>query len=466
LDSPGLPLALLASLEGVAGFDREQFEKIHHSGEQVVSVRANPSKISLDNSLFANSKVYARVPWSTFGYYLAERPVFSFDPKFHAGTYYVQEASGMFLEEAIRQTIDLTKPIRALDLCAAPGGKSTLIQSIITQDSLLVSNEVIKSRVGVLEENMIKWGGANGMISNSDPAIFGRAENYFDLILIDAPCSGSGLFRREPEAILEWSEENVRSCSLRQQRIIAHAWSALKENGILIYSTCSYSEEENETIVDFILDHFQAESLPLSTREDWNIVESISRLHRAYGYRFYPDKVKGEGLFISCLRKKEGAAFTFPKTQKARFEMLNKSEKEMIKRFVRQDISLSFLKLHDLIFAIPEELMNDFSYLQTWLYLKKSGTLLGKMGSKELIPHHELALSDLVHPGVPKISLSKQDALHYLRKDDIRLDGAPKGWTLVQYEGVNLGWMKILDNRINNYYPVEWRIVKRDTLGF
>jgi 16S rRNA C967 or C1407 C5-methylase (RsmB/RsmF family)/NOL1/NOP2/fmu family ribosome biogenesis protein len=462
LDSPGLPLALLASLEGVAGFDREQFQMTHHSGEQVVSVRVNPLKTSLNISRLANGKAYARVPWSSFGYYLSERPIFSFDPKFHAGTYYVQEASGMFLEEAIRQTVDLTKSIRVLDLCAAPGGKSTLIQSIITQDSLLVSNEVIKSRIGVLEENMIKWGGANGMISNSDPAIFGRTENYFDLILVDAPCSGSGLFRREPAAILEWSEENVRSCSLRQQRIIADAWPALKENGILIYCTCSYSEAENETIVDYILDHFQAESLQLSIREDWNIVRSISHLHRAYGFRFYPDKVKGEGLFISCLRKKEGAAFSFPKIQKNRFDVLSKSEKEMIKRFVSQDISLSFVKLNDLVFAIPEELVNDFSYLQKWLYLKKSGILLGKMGSKELIPHHELALSKLVHPGMQKISLSREDAIRYLRKDELRPDSASKGWTLVQYEGANLGWMKILDSRINNYYPVDWRIVKRE----
>ena len=181
-----------------------------------------------------------------------QRPSFTFDPLFHAGTYYVQEASSMFLEQALKQSVDLSQPLRVLDLCAAPGGKSTLLQSLLNKESLLVSNDVIKSRAAILEENIVKWGAANVVVTNNDPAHFARLENYFDAIVIDAPCSGSGLFRRDPEAINEWSENNVQLCSQRQQRIVADVWPALKQNGILIYSTCSYSAEEDEAILDWM----------------------------------------------------------------------------------------------------------------------------------------------------------------------------------------------------------------------
>jgi len=243
-----LPEKLLRSLEGIEGFDKEAFEKVHQSGEQVTSIRINPLKLSnvrhetsmKDFTHDSRLTVHDRVPWSQYGYYLDQRPSFTFDPLFHAGCYYVQEASSMFLEEALKQTVDLSQPLKVLDLAAAPGGKSTHIQSLISKDSLLVSNDVIRSRSKILKDNTIKWGGDNVVVTNNDPKDFARLENYFDVIVVDAPCSGSGLIRRDPEALGEWSENNVQLCSQRQRRILADVWPSLKKEGVLIYSTCSY----------------------------------------------------------------------------------------------------------------------------------------------------------------------------------------------------------------------------------
>ena len=189
-----LPQAFLNSLESVNGFNEEAFIKVHESGEQVTSIRVNPFK------RFEILKLESRIPWTEYGYYLENRPSFTFDPLFHAGCYYVQEASSMFLEQALKQTVDLSLSLKVLDLCAAPGGKSTHILSLISKESLLVSNEVIRSRANILTDNIVKWGCSNVIVTNNDPRDFQRLENYFDVIVVDAPCSGSGLFRRDAEA--------------------------------------------------------------------------------------------------------------------------------------------------------------------------------------------------------------------------------------------------------------------------
>lgn len=254
-----LPEQLLRSLETAAGFDRLTFEEVHASGEQVTSIRFNPSKNVYHQP---GDHRLAPVPWTQNGYYLAQRPSFTFDPLFHAGVYYVQEASSMFLEQALRQTTDLSQPLKVLDLCASPGGKSTHLQSLLSPASLLVSNDVIRSRAHVLKDNIVKWGSLNVVVTNNDPADFSALENYFDVIVVDAPCSGSGLFRRDEDAIGEWSVNNVTLCTQRQQRILADAWPSLKRGGLLIYSTCSYSMEEDEDIVKWLRREFLLENCP------------------------------------------------------------------------------------------------------------------------------------------------------------------------------------------------------------
>ena len=250
----------------------------------------------------------------------------------------------------------------------------------------------------------------------------------------------------------------MRSCSLRQQRILADVWPALKADGLLIYSTCSYSMEEDEMVLDKISGDFDTASLRLKIPDDWRIVESISPRGKCFGYRFYPDKSKGEGFFIACLQKKEGGSFSHPKLIKPSFEKTNKTEAALSRPYLKQDDSLSLLKHHDLLFAMRRQLVNDLAYLQKSLYLKKSGIVIGKAGAKELIPHHELALSVLGSLEIPAVSLNKENAVRYLRKDEFSISEADKGWNLVQFQGINLGWIKMLDKRFNNYYPVEWRI--------
>ncbi len=360
------------------------------------------------------------------------------------------------------KTADLSKSLRVLDLCASPGGKSTLVQSLISKDSILVSNEVIKARVNSLQENIVKWGAANVMITNNDPAGFLKLENYFDLVIADAPCSGSGLFRREPEAVNEWSERNVQLCSHRQQRILTDIWPALKQDGILVYSTCSYSKEENEDILDWLAEEFAVDSLQLTVDSNWGIVETISPKNNFFGYRLYPDKIKGEGFFIAVLQKKDGGHFRNPKIKKTTAILLTNKETALATPWVNETGDVSFFKHNDLIHAIPEHILEEIPILQSSLYLKKAGVLLGQLTPKELIPDHELALSVLLHPGTASIQLSKEDAIQYLRKEEITVNTTHKGWASAQYENQNLGWVKILPNRINNYYPKEWRILKRN----
>jgi len=311
-----LPEEFLADLEGVKGFDREAFVAVHEAKEGVTSIRINPAKWLME-SLIVNrqssigaeggSNTHSRlmiddsrlspVPWSQYGFYLDKRPSFTFDPLFHAGCYYVQEASSMFLEQALKQLTDLSQPLKVLDLCAAPGGKSTHLQSLLSPDSLLVSNEVIKQRSLVLIDNIIRWGCNNVVVTNNDPRAFQKLPGYFDVMVVDAPCSGSGLFRKDEEAIDEWSLNNVALCSQRQQRILADALPALKENGLLVYSTCSYSEEEDEAIMDWLVEEMGMENISLNEPVTDGIVVTSSRKTAATGYRFFPDKSRAKVFF-------------------------------------------------------------------------------------------------------------------------------------------------------------------------
>lgn len=461
-----LPGALVDSLKDTAGFDLQAFTDVHTSGEQVVSIRLNPLKANdIEISTEQHSVIdlpKTTIPWSSRGFYLDQRPSFTFDPLFHAGLYYVQEASSMFLEQAFSQSVPANKPLRVLDLCAAPGGKSTLLQSILPRQSLLVSNEVIKSRAGILEENIIKWGGCNCIVTNNDPADLARLRSFFDVIVVDAPCSGSGLFRRDPEAISEWSEQAVELCSQRQQRILADSWPALKNGGTLIYSTCSYSEREDEDIADWIIDEWDAASIPLKISSDWNIVETQSSKHAANGYRFWPDKVKGEGFFIACFRKRgedDGDSRPFKKAPK--LEKLSRAEENVLLPWLQRAPGIQMIRQGDSILAVDNAVAEGLPALMAAsIYVRQAGVRVGKIAGSELIPDHALAMSNLLSEEVVAVSLKYNEVIQYLRRDEVEIKGKT-GWALVQYRGINLGWVKILSNRVNNYYPKEWRILKK-----
>lgn len=436
----------MESLKDVKGFDKEAFGKVHTSGEQITSVRINPVK----QAEIKNKK--SKIDWTDFGFYLESRPSFTFDPLFHAGCYYVQEASSMFLEQALKQTVDLSKSLKVLDLCAAPGGKSTHIQSLLSENSLLVSNEVIRSRANILKDNIIKWGCENVVVTNNDPRDFTKLENYFDVIVVDAPCSGSGLFRRDPEAIEEWSENNVQLCSQRQQRIIADVWPALKKDGILVYSTCSYSKEEDEDIVKWLLSEFRVVNRTLQIDPSWGIIESEGC------YRFWPDKVRGEGFFLACFQKKEGEKEISVKTKK-KPELLHKKEIEIIEKWVKLQ-GKNFIRYQNTVYAWPEVNFSDFSFLLEQLRIVYSGVLVGELMREKLVPDHALAMSNIFAGSLSRMPLSEENAIKYLQRKDIQLNIPVKGWSLAEYDGHPLGWLNILPNRANNYYPKELRILK------
>lgn len=448
-----LPQALLDSLENIEGFDRDSFLKVHEEGQQVTSVRINPVKWSLPKDL----EISGRVPWTEYGYYLEKRPSFTFDPHFHAGCYYVQEASSMFLEQALKQTVSLQDDIYILDLSAAPGGKSTHIQSLISPNSLLVSNEVIKSRANTLRQNIIKWGATNVVVTNNDPKHFASLQGFFDVIVVDAPCSGSGLFRKDPEAINEWSRENVMLCSGRQQRILADVLPALKENGALIYSTCSYSKEEDEDIMDWLAGEMEMQNLPIEIHTEWNIVKSQSAKTKSEGYRFYPDKVKGEGFFLACFKKRsgsEGKKLKLPKAEKA-----SAKERAVVEAWIRMD-GLELLKHKDNVFAFPSKLIDALPVLQSKLYIQYAGLGVGEIIRDKFIPDHALAMSLVVKETVATVDLPNDEAIRFLQKQEIGRVPPRKGWQLASYKGANLGWMNVLTGRINNYYPKDLRILK------
>lgn len=448
-----LPDSLMNSLTNAKGFNREAFEAVHASGGQITSIRINPNKVKDDAILPFDMDTLNPVPWTVNGYYLPERPSFTFDPLFHAGTYYVQEASSMFVEQALRQTTDLSQPLKVLDLCAAPGGKSTHLQSLISADSLLVSNEVIRSRANILKDNIIKWGADNVVVTNNDPAHFKPLTGYFDVIVVDAPCSGSGLFRRDEEAITEWSEDNVNLCCQRQQRILADIWPCLKEGGILVYSTCSFSQKEDEDIVQWMMQVYNALVKPLVIAPEWGIVDS------EFGYRFWPDQVKGEGFFLACLQKQTPETEVVVKT-KRKTEAPAKSQLTGIQQWLAPNAAQQFV-LHDqTVYAWSGMLLTQGSFLLDKLKVVYSGTKLGELMRDKLIPDHALAMNPALQGKIQSADLDYDDAIAFLQRKDIKHLPVTKGWQLAAYKGQALGWMNVLPNRINNYYPKELRILK------
>jgi len=449
-----LPRQLIDSLANVKGFDKAAFEKVHTSGKQVTSIRLNPFKPS--NIL--TDLIDTKVPWCSDGFYLKERPSFTMDPLFHAGAYYVQEASSMFLQHAIHDLIPGSKQgFKVLDLCAAPGGKSTLLASIFSE-GLVVSNEVIKSRAAILVENTTKWGLPNMVVTNNDPDHFKDFVGYFDVIVVDAPCSGSGLFRKDPAAIGEWSEQNVVHCSQRQERILATVLPCLKQDGVLLYSTCSYSEAEDESIADWLVSQMNLESCPIKTAPSWNIVATQSPLKQAWGYRFYPNLVKGEGFYLAAFKQQQSVFAG--RLKEAALTKLTKSEIANLATYVTNDLNAAYFKQNNAIRRVPGAFLSNIQELAGRLYIKKAGIEIGEFKGNALVPSHEWAVSVLPKNGFSILPVNREQALLFLKRGNFIPDNASIGWNWVQFEAVVLGLVKVLPNRINNYYPAEWRILK------
>jgi 16S rRNA C967 or C1407 C5-methylase (RsmB/RsmF family) len=400
-----LPEAFISRTKALLGDEWDAFEQALNQ-ERPVSIRLNPQKVGIE--ALSDFDLESPVPWASNAYYLSTRPVFTLDPLFHAGCYYVQEASSMFLEHFIKKYIH--EPVKALDLCAAPGGKSTHLSAILPEGSFLVANEVIRSRAEILSENLIKWGNPNTVVTNNQPKDIGKLKADFDLIVCDLPCSGEGMFRKDPVAVSEWSVNNVKRCAERQRQIISEIFPALKPGGILIYSTCTYNREENEDNIDWICKELDAELLEEP-------------------HRFMPHKTKGEGFFIAALR--------------------NISERYRVKG---EGVQGRRCKINGT--STHPTNINNLDCFTPF-------AMTGKKMKKDIIPNHALAMSTtLSKETFPHWDLDRETALKYLRREALYNipTAVPIGFVLVTYRNRPLGFIKNIGNRANNLYPQEWRI--------
>ena len=301
---------------------------------------------------------------------------------------------------------------------------------------------------------MTRWGYANTWVTSNDPRDFGRLHGYFDAIVVDAPCSGSGLFRKDAKALDEWSETNVQLCAERQQRILSDVWPALKQDGILVYATCSYSQQEDEQILDWLVGTYDIGSLAVDIPEEWGIVP-VQSAKGLTGYRFFPNKAKGEGFFIACLQKKE-AAGAMPWQ---RFKTAHDKKIQQQAGYLLKDSELSFIQTgNEEYSALRAEHEKDWQLLQKIVYFRKAGIRLGNPAGKDWIPAHDVALSVDASDSLHTIDVNKEQALRFLRREEMGLQEIEKGWLIASYKGLGLGWIKSLGNRVNNYLPKHWRI--------
>ena len=391
------------------------------------------------------------VPWCSGAGYIKERPVFTLDPAFHAGAYYVQESSSMFLWKILDQVFP-GRQVRILDLCAAPGGKSTLIASWLAGEGLLVSNEVIKTRALVLLENIIKWGYANTWVTSTDAYVLGGLHQFFDAVVLDAPCSGEGLFRKDPAAAEEWSEANCDLCAARQKKIIADILPALSEGGSLIYSTCTYNPAENDENVAWMLQEFPLEIMPVDITPHPEI-----QLTEGGGYAFYPHHTQGEGFYV-CILKKTGDTAANEHVQHRRIKWEKPPKEVEPARHIRNADMFTWVMQQQKIAGIAAELTEDFETIAGVTKILGGYVSIGGLKGKDLVPDHALAMSLHYQLSFPCIELDLQQALYYLSRKDFKIETTSAGWHTILYQSLPLGFAKLMPNRMNNYYPVEWRI--------
>ena len=419
-----------------------------------VSVRLNPFKKGCD--------LQGRdVPWCSHGILLEERPSFTLDPFFHAGAYYVQDSSSMFVGHVFRQLLKNVRipegrPLRVLDLCAAPGGKTTDLAASLREHMgdgfLLVANEVMKARVGILADNVALWGDPNIVVTSDDPSVFASLTGYFDIILADVPCSGEGMFRKDEQAQSQWSEDNVALCEARQRRIIADVWPSLAPGGIFIYSTCTFNKYENDGNVRWVASELGAEVLA----EDFaGGFEGIIKTE--CGYSLVPGHVEGEGQYCAALVKGEDVDYKV----NGKFRSDSRSKTVQLAGIGTDvlNIEVSYSLKGDTVIAVPKPLNNDVDMLRSTLHVVASGCAVGTMKGKLFIPGADLALSVvLAEDAYPKVEVDRQTALAYLHRDAIVLPDAEKGYVLICHNGVPLGFVKNLGNRCNSLHPQSRRI--------
>jgi 16S rRNA C967 or C1407 C5-methylase (RsmB/RsmF family)/NOL1/NOP2/fmu family ribosome biogenesis protein len=424
-----LPLEFIHRIQVQFGDSSDAFlEALNH--KPVTSIRFHPLKSQPEMS-------GQPIDWEPLGMFLNERPIFTLDPFFHAGHYYVQEASSMYLGHVLK-TINLPDNPTVLDACAAPGGKSTQILSHLNGKGVLIANEILKKRAQTAADNLSKWGYLNFIVTSAPTEQLYHVHPEFDAIITDAPCSGEGLFRRDKKAIEEWSVENTEMCSSRQSDILDHLWPLVKPGGYLIYSTCTFNPDENEKQIERLIDSEDAELVPISGEFDQ--IEQPMPGTAA----FYPHRTSGEGFFMAVVRKK-GIIVENPTFSKSA-ESDYFTRPHAILPFESKQLALS----HD-----ANHWMQNYGRA---FHIIKSGLTVGGESRKGFIPHHDLSYSPFYNAVLyPTRELEHPEALRYLKGESLSGIGA-KGYHLARYNGINLGWVKEIGHRTNNAYPKFLRI--------
>jgi 16S rRNA C967 or C1407 C5-methylase (RsmB/RsmF family)/NOL1/NOP2/fmu family ribosome biogenesis protein len=449
---PSLPKIFTDSLPAQIGSEAAPLLEALN-GKAPVSIRFNPFR---NHREFEQSE---KIPWTRMGYYLAERPPFYADPFFHSGAYYVQEASSMIVE-FILDHLDLPeRNVTALDLCAAPGGKSTILSTFLENRGLLISNEIVWKRNLILQENLERWGQANTIITHNSSGDFRVLNERFDFALVDAPCSGEGMFRKDPAVISEWSEDNVQVCCERQSEILEDISGSIKTGGYLIYSTCTYNRAENEEQIDAFLEDNPFEVIEIPELKNFGIVESNG--DSSLFYRLFPHKLQGEGLSICVLRKTEPGGEPARKRKPGFPQNIRQIGPEIAGDFIALEAGLQFLAREKEVFALKAfepELLNWLPNLKVIRY----GTLIGEENRGELIPSHALALSIHLSRALPEIDLDQSEALRVLQKDSSVLSprAIDSKWVKLSHAGNALAFAKALPNRMNIHLPKTFRIRK------
>lgn len=432
--------------------------------EPPVSIRLNPLKAKPESTLIAGLK--GRVPWCEEGYYLSGWPTFTFDPLFHAGYYYVQEAASMFICHVLRQYVK--KPALMLDLCAAPGGKSTAARATLPEGSILFCNEPKGLRAQVLAENMQKQGHADVVVTSNFARDYRRTPLMFDVILVDVPCSGEGMFRKDAEAINEWNVQNVKNCQQLQREIVSDIWPCLKKGGIFIYSTCTFNAAEDEENVRFLIDELGAEPLSVATEMNWHIAGSLLSGDTSPVYRFIPGVTQSEGLFMAVLRKTTNKGYdSEQKAQKPNKKdhrkensTVGKATSSLANGWLMRPDDFQLVARSTTIAAIPKRWIDLYEEAISHLNILYAGINVGEIKGRDLLPAQGLALSPhFQKDAFPHYELTYAEAICYLQRNALTLPATlPKGFIVVTFHNQPLGLMKHLGNRTNNLYPAAWRI--------
>jgi len=422
-------------------------------GEASVGVRLNHLK---EFGGFAGSR---KVEWSESGFRLDERPVFSLMPEWHGGAFYVQEPASMVYEKIVKELF--SGPVRALDLCAAPGGKTTAMMSGVPEGSLFVANEVNRQRAQILKENLMKWGAENYIVASSPVEAFGNMGEEFDLVAVDAPCSGEGMMRKDPQAVAQWSPGLVKQCESVQRGILPHAVAALREGGYLLYSTCTFNRKENEEMMEWLVEEYPLESVDTGLAGKYGISGGIDT--DIHALRFFPHLTGSEGLFVALLRKTDTIAVKAEnnrKVQKNVVRMKPTSVPEWLSPLQRSSAIRLDMDGEEKLCVLSERDVKFASKICCSTSVLNLGIESAELKGKNLIPSHDSFMSSAFRKDAfPILELSREEALDYLRKENLPgYADIKKGVCGVSYNGIILGRINNLGNRSNNLYPRQYKI--------